>query len=71
MIYTTNWIESLNKRIRRTTKIRNSFPNEDSALNLVCAVLIDITENNYYKYKVTTLIPVKEDLIELLDNIKK
>jgi len=33
MIYTTNWIERLNKEIRRTTKIRNSFPNPNSLLD--------------------------------------
>ncbi|AVC44633.1 hypothetical protein B4919_07500 [Francisella tularensis subsp. novicida] len=41
MIYTTNWIEMLNREIRRTTKIRNSFPNPGSAMNLICACLMD------------------------------
>lgn len=41
MIYTTNWIERLNKGVRRTEKIRNSFPNEDSSLNFICLYLID------------------------------
>ncbi|KJJ85055.1 Transposase, mutator type [Candidatus Omnitrophus magneticus] len=30
MLYTTNWIENLNDSIKRTTKIRRSFPTEDS-----------------------------------------
>ena len=70
MIYTTNWVESLNKKIRRTTKIRNSFPNEDSALNLVCACLMDLEENNYHKYKVTSLNKEKDKLIELINEVK-
>lgn len=70
IIYTTNWIESLNKRIKRTTKIRDSFPNEDSALNLVCAMLIDKCERNLKKYKVSSLVPIKDNLDEKLENIK-
>jgi transposase-like protein len=30
MIYTTNWIERLNKVIRKTEKVRNSFPLKDN-----------------------------------------
>jgi len=66
MIYTTNWIEAINKQIRRTTKIRGSFPDEDSMLNLIVACLIDKCENNYNIYPVTTLIPIKEELVEML-----
>lgn len=40
MVYTTNWIERLNKEIRRTTRVRNSFPNEESAMNLICMFLV-------------------------------
>ena len=66
MMYTTNWIEAINKQIRRTTKIRGSFPNEDSMLNLISAYLIDKCENNYSKYRITSLIPIKEELAEML-----
>jgi putative transposase len=38
-LYTTNWIERLNKEIRKITRHTNSFPNEDSALNLVFMVV--------------------------------
>ena len=62
MIYTTNWIERLNKTIRRTTKVRNSFPNVESALNLVCAVIIDKEENNYGKYPVSSFKNTKDTL---------
>jgi len=52
MIYTTNWIERLNKEIRMTIKIRNSFHNVDSALNLICFALLNF-EQLVYKYPVT------------------
>jgi transposase-like protein len=61
MIYTTNWIERLNKSIRRTTDVRNSFPNPDSALNLICAYLMDY-EKRVYSYPVTSFLPVKDTL---------
>lgn len=54
LIYTTNWIERLFKGIRRTEKIRNSFPNPDSALNLICSYLIDF-EKRVYKYPIASL----------------
>lgn len=68
MIYTTNWIERLNKEIRRTTKIRNSFPNPQSAMSLICACLIDF-ENKTYKYPVTAFCKVKDILDGKLDRL--
>jgi transposase-like protein len=47
MIYTTNWIERLNKEFKRVIDIRNSMPNPDSALALVGAVAIKMTGNKY------------------------
>ena len=38
MIYSTNWIERLNKEFKRVLDIRNSMPNPDSALALAGAV---------------------------------
>ena len=38
-LYTTNWIERLNKEIKKITRHTNSFPNEDSALNLIFMVI--------------------------------
>lgn len=61
MIYTTNWNERLNKGIRKTQSVRNSFPNVDSALNLVGAYLMDF-EKRVYRYPVTSFIQVQEDL---------
>jgi len=45
MIYTTNWIERLNKDFRRTLKIRNSFPNEESVLFLLTSVSVEKQRN--------------------------
>ena len=67
MIYTTNWVERLNKKIRRTEKIRNSFPNVDSALNLIGACLMD-AERNYKTYPVTAFKPVLEELVKMFEN---
>lgn len=55
MIYTTNWIERLNKKFKRVIDIRNSMPNPDSALALVGAVAVKTTANKYsypiYQFK--------------------
>jgi len=51
MIYTTNWIERLNKEFRRTFKIRNSMPNFESALTLLSKVAMD-KEDGYFKYPI-------------------
>lgn len=34
-IYTTNWLERLNKELRKVVKTKNSFPTEDSVKNLI------------------------------------
>ena len=51
MIYTTNWIERLNKEFRRTFKIRNSIPSFESALTLLSKVAMD-KEDTYFKYPI-------------------
>lgn len=51
MIYTTNWIERLNKEFRRTFKIRNSMPSYESALTLLSKVDMD-KEDGYFKYPI-------------------
>ena len=35
MIYTTNWIERLNRDFRRVMRIRGSMPDEDSVITLM------------------------------------
>lgn len=51
MIYTTNWIERLNRDFRRVLKIRGAMPSVDSVLALLSKVSID-KENNLYKYPI-------------------
>ncbi len=51
MIYTTNWIERLNKSFKRTLKIRNSMPSVDSVLTLLSKVAIDMN-NTTYRYPI-------------------
>jgi putative transposase len=65
MIYTTNWIERLNKEIRRTQNIRNSFPSLDSAMNLICAHLMDY-ERQTLKYPITSFLRVQDTLESML-----
>jgi transposase-like protein len=47
MIYTTNWIERLNKSFKRSTKIRNSFPSPDSALCLLSKIATQANQKTY------------------------
>ena len=70
MIYTTNWTERLMKTIRRTQRLRNAFPNPDSAMNLVCAAIMDM-EEKVYKYPITSIKPVINTLKEKLNNISQ
>jgi len=65
MIYTTNWIERLNKEIRRTQNIRNSFPNLDNAMNLICAHLMDY-ERLTLKHPITSFLRVQDTLESML-----
>ena len=51
MIYTTNWIERLNKDYKKVLKTRNSMPNEESVLALLAQVSID-KNNNTYTYPI-------------------
>lgn len=52
MIYTTNWIERLNKSFRRTLKIRNALPTPDAAITLMGYVALEMTEKTY-SYPIT------------------
>jgi putative transposase len=65
MIYTNNWVEALNRQIKRTTKIRGAFPNERSAEKLVILRCMEI-EENYKKYPITSLIFIQEKLDDML-----
>lgn len=67
-IYTTNWLERLNRDIKRTTKVRNSFPNPESALYLVTDVCMHVTENTY-RYAVPQFLRVRSELDEIKNKI--
>lgn len=47
MIYTTNWIERLNKSFRRTLKMRNALPSPQSAITLMGYVAMEMEEGTY------------------------
>jgi transposase-like protein len=51
MIYTTNWIERLNKTFRKTLYVRNTMPNVESCLALLSKVAIN-ANNRTYSYKI-------------------
>ena len=51
MIYSTNWIERLNKMYKRVTKMRGALPNTDTALLLLSNVAMNVEA---YNYPVTT-----------------
>ncbi len=44
MIYTTNSIESLNAKLRRSVRIRGHFPNDEAAMKLIWLQLREITQ---------------------------
>lgn len=52
MIYTTNWIERLNKDFRRVLRARNSMPGEDSVITLMGTVAMN---KQAYRRKVPKL----------------
>lgn len=42
---TTNMLERINEEIKRRTRVATLFPNEASALRLVSAVLVEISDD--------------------------
>ncbi len=52
MIYTTNWIERLNKSFRRTLKMRNALPNPKSVITLLGFVAMEMGDKTY-SYPIT------------------
>ena len=47
MIYTTNWIEHLNRNYKRTLRMRSSMPSPESVLFLLSSVAMKRPENNF------------------------
>lgn len=52
MIYTTNWIERLNKSFRRTLNMRNALPTPKAAITLLGFVAMEMGEKTY-SYPIT------------------
>ena len=52
MIYTTNQIENLNKKIRAATKNENSFEKESKLLDYIFIIIKDFEVQNLQKYPV-------------------
>lgn len=54
-IYTTNWIERLNRKYKRTVKMRTSMPSAKAVIYLLGAVAMEETEKKYkrriYQFK--------------------
>lgn len=56
LLRTTNGVERLNREIRRRTRVVSIFPNEQAALRLISAILMEISEEwetsrNYLTFK--------------------
>ena len=66
MIYTTNWIERLNKAIRRTQRMRGAMPSPESAMNLIASYLMGFEEKTY-SYPVTAFSSSREKLDMMLE----
>ena len=60
MIYSTNWIERLNRDYKRVLKMRGAMPSAESVLFLMGSVAMEIGEG-CYSYTVS----VFKDVIEL------
>ena len=54
---TTNMLERINREIKRRTRVATLFPNEASALRLVSAVLMEISEEWETNRKYVTMEP--------------
>lgn len=53
MIYTTNGIESLNKKIRKATKNKQSFEKVDRLLDYLFVIIKDFEIENWMKYPIS------------------
>lgn len=45
LLRTTNSVERVNREIKRRTQVASIFPNEASCLRLVCALLMEISDD--------------------------
>ncbi len=59
MIYSTNWIERLNRSYKRTLKMRGAMPSPESALFLIGSVAMERT-SGCYSYPVSVFRDIEE-----------
>jgi len=65
-IYTTNWIERMNREFRRVLRNKSSFPTSESALKLMFLKVRDLDER-YEKKKMFNFENVEYELKEMMD----
>ncbi|MEM9738190.1 MAG: transposase [Bacteroidota bacterium] len=53
LIYTTNSIENLSRQIRKITKKKISFEQEENLLDLIFMIIKYFEANNWQKYAIT------------------
>jgi putative transposase len=63
-IYTTNWIERFNKEVRRLTKTKNSFPNEDALSKIVYFKVIQ-SNSKWSTRKMKGFVQAHDELQEM------
>ena len=59
-IYTTNWIERLNRKYKRTMKMRTSMPSNKSVLFLLASVAMEETKNICQENLSMEILEIKE-----------
>uniref|UniRef100_UPI001F2EA959 transposase n=1 Tax=Porphyromonas macacae TaxID=28115 RepID=UPI001F2EA959 len=47
MIYSTNWVERLNRSYKRTLRMRGALPSADAVVFLLGSVAREMTERTY------------------------
>ncbi|KGN78169.1 transposase, partial [Porphyromonas cangingivalis] len=47
MIYSTNWVERLNRNYKRTLRMREALPSADAVVFLLGSVAREMTERTY------------------------
>ena len=53
MIYTTNQIESLNEKLQKATKNKQSFENPERLLDFLFVIIKDFEEDSWMKHPVS------------------
>jgi len=67
-LYSTNWLEKMNKNFRKVLKNKNSMPTEDSVRNLLYLKIRDIS-NRYERQHLNGFIAYQADLEVLWETL--